>query len=124
MLSPAGIKRQPRSSGNMEEAPEKYALRHNVRLDIITAITQSLSSFRESFVQCGFITAQAAEDIMSISGIPRIDKASRIFQSLEGQLDTSRNPVGVLERFLTLLAEEEATKDLAKRIVENYGMYV
>ena len=108
----------------MGEAPEKYALRHNVRVDIVTAISQDLSSFRESFVQCGFIAARAADNIMSIGGIPNMEKASRLFQSLEGQLDTSRNPVTVLESFLNLLTAEEATRNLAKRIVENYGMHM
>ena len=60
---------------------------------------------------------------MGIGGISNMEKASRLFQSLEGQLDTSRNPVTVLESFLNLLAAEEATRNLAKRIVENYGMY-
>ena len=59
---------------------------------------------------------------MGIGGISNTDKASRLFQSVEGQLDTGRNPVTVLESFLSMLAAEEATRNLAKRIVENYGM--
>ena len=61
---------------------------------------------------------------MSIGGISNREKASQIFQSLEGKLDTSQNPLSVLKDFLRIMAMEEATKDLAKRIVENYGMYV
>ena len=61
---------------------------------------------------------------MGIGGITNMNKASQLFQSLEGQLDTSPDPLSVLERFLKLLTAEEATKNLAKRIVENYGMYL
>ena len=104
------------------ELPEKYALRHKVRVDIITRISQDLVYFQNWFVQLGAITSTNASDIVEIQGVPNQQKANRLFQSFEAQLSSSeRKRKSRFEDFVAILAKEPATEDLAKRIIENYG---
>lgn len=97
-------------------------MRHNVRVDIISAISRDLGGFKEGFVQEGFITSTAAGGIMGIMGVPNNDKASQLFQSLEGQLNSSRDPQNIFECFVGMLVADKANEELAIRIMENYGM--
>lgn len=101
--------------------PEEYALRHNVRRDIIRAIALDLTRFQESFVELGFITQQNASGIMSKMGITAERKAGELFQSFEWKLDSSQNRQITFEDFVSIFAVEEATRELAEKILGNYG---
>lgn len=128
---PQGQKK-PRSSSQQRasfttipgEPPEKFALRDNIRVDILNAISCDLSSFQGEFVQNGFITSTGAGNIMSTTGLSNADKANRLFQSLEGQLNSSRDPPKIFECFVGMLVADKANEELATRIIENYGIYL
>ena len=106
------------------EPPEKYALRHNVRVDIITAISQNLGNFQQSFVQLGVITSTNASGIVGTMGLTDFQKADKLFQSFEAGLSSSKRRQTKFEDFVGILASEAATTDLAERIIENYGIHV
>ena len=106
------------------EPPEKYALRQNVRVDIITAISQNLGNFQQSFVQLGVITSTNASGIVGTTGLTDFQKADKLFQSFEAGLSSSKRRQSKFEDFVGILASEAATTDLAERIMENYGMHV
>ena len=98
-------------------------MRHNVRVDIISVISRDLSSFKEEFVQNGLITSKGAGNIMCTAGLSNADKANQLFQSLEWQLHSSRDPQNIFECFVGMLVADKANEELATRIMENYGTY-
>ena len=61
---------------------------------------------------------------MSTAGLSNADKANQLFQSLEWQLNSSRDPQKIFECFVHvgMLVADKAHEELATRIMENYGV--
>ena len=101
--------------------PEYRTIQRNTS-DIYDAIENQSDPglFANKLVDNGFISRQAADNILQTLVLPKDNKVSRLMQAVEVQIITASNPTTVFETFIKIL-RELSLYELADKLVKYYS---
>ena len=92
---------------------------------IVSTIAKDLTHFSNLLAQLTFIRSDLGMEIQKIYGITESEKASELFSHVTNRFHIMTLPAErekLFERFLSMFTVEAAYYDVAKQMMEKYGM--
>lgn len=103
-----------------EEPPEKYVLRIHLT-DITNVVELNLDVIGTRLVEKGFITQHQLRNITGTLGQTPANKASSLMDSVVSRIDMSDNREEWFEKFVDILANNTAERELVEKLTKVFG---
>ena len=87
---------------------------HAVNLSGI--VSEDLTNFSNKFVEKGFITRSATDEVLSQHAVGNSNKASQILEGVKKNYEYSLNKQAWAEKFISTFSSEAAYRDFAETL--------
>ena len=90
--------------------------------DLAKQITDSITDFSNRLSAEKLLDQQVCEDILSITSVGNLDKATRLLRAVQRVLEGKRDPSVTFVKLCEILCRYESVKDIAETMLNQAGM--